>query len=81
MRHTEDGFDLVDCADCVIAPACGLTGALDEALAAFLAVLDGYSLHDLMAQRRSMAALLGITDAATRPMHGGDGASAGALAG
>ena len=62
VRHTEDGFELVDCVDCVIAPACGLTGALDEALAAFLAVLDGYSLHDLMARRHQMAALLGIPD-------------------
>lgn len=77
VRHTEDGFELVDCADCVIAPACGLTGALDEALAAFLAVLDGYSLHDLMTRRRSVAALLGITDAApSRGMAGGGGAAA-----
>ncbi len=35
VRHTEDGFDLVDCGTCIIAPACGLTGALREALAAF----------------------------------------------
>jgi len=48
IRHTEDGFDLVDCSDCVIAPACGLTGALRQALAAFLAVLDDYALADLI---------------------------------
>jgi len=48
IRHTEDGFDLVDCSDCVIAPACGLTGALRQALAAFLAVLDDYTLVDLI---------------------------------
>jgi len=48
IRHTEDGFDLVDCSDCVIAPACGLTGALRQALAAFLAVLDDYTLADLI---------------------------------
>lgn len=76
VRHTEDGFELIDCAGCVIAPACGLTGALDEALAAFLAVLDGYSLHDLMAQRRSVAALLGIGEATARPVRGGGGAAA-----
>ena len=51
IRHTEDGFDLVDCGGCIIAPACGLTGALHEALAAFMAVLDGYSLADLLARR------------------------------
>jgi Rrf2 family nitric oxide-sensitive transcriptional repressor len=48
IRHTEDGFDLVDCGDCVIAPACGLTGALRKALSAFLAVLDDYTLADLI---------------------------------
>src|ERR1700761_2385908 len=42
VRHTEDGFDLTDCGSCVVAPACGLTGALHEALAAFMAVLGGY---------------------------------------
>lgn len=81
VRHTEDGFELVDCADCVIAPACGLTGALDEALAAFLAVLDGYSLHDLMAQRRSVAALLGMSDAAPPPARGQGSAAAATPAG
>lgn len=43
VRHTEDGFDLVDCGSCVIAPACGLTGVLKEALSAFLGVLDRYT--------------------------------------
>lgn len=62
VRHTEEGFDLVDCASCVIAPACGLTGALAEALAAFMRVLDGYSLADLFANRRDLGALLGISD-------------------
>jgi len=57
VRHTEDGFDLVDCGGCVIAPACGLTGALDEALAAFMRVLDGYTLEDLLARRGDMRSL------------------------
>jgi Rrf2 family transcriptional regulator, nitric oxide-sensitive transcriptional repressor len=54
VRATEDSFALVECFDgvrnnCVITPACGLRGPLEEALDAFLAVLDGYSLHDLVA--------------------------------
>ena len=53
VRHTEGGFDLVDCGSCVIAPACGLTGALREALKAFMAVLDRYSLDDLVADRQA----------------------------
>jgi Rrf2 family nitric oxide-sensitive transcriptional repressor len=61
VRQTEDGFALVDCATCVIAPACGLTGALAEALAAFMAVLDGYSLAGLLAKRTEMRLLLGVT--------------------
>jgi len=57
IRHTEDGFDLTDCGGCVIAPACGLTGALREALAAFMAVLDGYTLADLLAKKIDIRAL------------------------
>ncbi|WP_257558452.1 Rrf2 family transcriptional regulator [Sphingobium sp. CFD-2] len=49
VRHTEGGFDLVDCGNCIAAPACKLTGVLKEALGAFLAVLDRYSLADLAA--------------------------------
>jgi Rrf2 family transcriptional regulator, nitric oxide-sensitive transcriptional repressor len=52
VRHTEGGFDLVDCGSCVIAPACSLTAALHEARSAFMAVLDGYSLADLVADRQ-----------------------------
>src|SRR5690606_34278743 len=36
IRHTEEGFDLVDCPSCVIAPACGMTSVLREAVSAFL---------------------------------------------
>lgn len=58
IRHTEDGFELVDCGSCVIAPACGLTGVLHEAMAAFMAVFDRYSLADLQVDRRGLRALL-----------------------
>jgi len=52
VRHTEGTFDLVDCASCVIAPACSLTAALHEAHSAFMAVLDRYSLADLVEDRQ-----------------------------
>jgi Rrf2 family nitric oxide-sensitive transcriptional repressor len=61
VRQTEEGFELVDCASCIIAPACGLTGALGEALAAFMAVLDGYTLADLLTKRGALRQLLGVT--------------------
>jgi Rrf2 family nitric oxide-sensitive transcriptional repressor len=53
VRSTEDGFALVECFDperngCVVTAACGLRGPLGEALDAFLAVLDRYSLADLV---------------------------------
>ena len=51
VRHTQEGFDLVDCGSCGIAPACGLTGVLGKALAAFMATLDAFTLADLVAER------------------------------
>lgn len=57
VRRTEADFELVECGSCVIAPACGLTGALREALDAFMAVLDGYSLDDLLTRRGDMMRL------------------------
>lgn len=67
VRHTEGTFDLVDCESCVIAKACSLTGALHEARSAFMAVLDGYSLRDLVADRqRGLRELLASIEQ-TRP--------------
>lgn len=51
VRHTEGGFELVDCGSCLISPACRLTGVLQEALGAFMTVLDRYSLADLVEGR------------------------------
>tara|TARA_R110002073_G_scaffold335270_1_gene526808 strand:- start:634 stop:1083 length:450 start_codon:yes stop_codon:yes gene_type:complete len=55
VRVCEDNFALVDCFDasrnrCLLTPACGLRGPLEEALAAFIGVLDRYSLADLIAR-------------------------------
>lgn len=47
VRHMEDGFEMAECSGCVIAPGCGLTGLLGQAVAAFIAVLDAASLADL----------------------------------
>ena len=53
VRATEDSFTLVECFDpdrstCVLTPACGLRSPLEEALLAFLSVLDRYTLADLI---------------------------------
>jgi len=71
VRATEDNFTLVECFDakrngCVITSACGLKGPLEEALLAFLATLDRYSLADLIKSPRAsrgLRRLLGATAA------------------
>lgn len=64
VRHTEEGFDLVDCPNCVIAPACGLRQVFCEAVRAFLQVLDRYSVADLIGQRDALVQLLGSSASA-----------------
>lgn len=63
VRHTEGGFDLADCGSCIIARMCGFTGALNKALAAFMQVLDSYTLEDLMGEKSELAAIFvtGVT--------------------
>lgn len=63
VRATEDNLSLVECFDpetnqCPIAPACGLAPALDEALKAFLGVLDRYTIADFVAKPRALERLL-----------------------
>ncbi|SEP71553.1 transcriptional regulator, BadM/Rrf2 family [Solimonas aquatica] len=52
VRATEDSFALVECFEresntCMVSPCCTLKGALHEAMAAFLRVLDQRSLAQL----------------------------------
>jgi Rrf2 family nitric oxide-sensitive transcriptional repressor len=70
VRYTEQDMALVPCFDpaapnCTITPCCGLRSALGRASAAFLGVLDEYSLGDLVKQRARLRGLLAIE--ATRP--------------
>ena len=56
VRRTEPDMALVPCfkpidAFCAIQPSCVLRGALQRAQAAFIDVLDGYSLNDLVQPR------------------------------
>jgi Rrf2 family transcriptional regulator, nitric oxide-sensitive transcriptional repressor len=62
VRRMEPDFGLVACfrnEPCAISPACTLSGVLDEALAAYMAVLDRYTLADLLKKPRQLTALLG----------------------
>jgi len=58
LRHTEGDFDLVDCAGCALSTGCGVSPVLDEAMAAFFAVLDGYTLADLVERKRGFHRLI-----------------------
>lgn len=61
VRDCEDDLAIVPCfardEACPIAPACSLAGTLDDALAAFLGVLDRKSLSDLLDNRQELARL------------------------
>ena len=58
LRHTEGPMDLVDCSSCTIAGACRLPPVLHEATEAFLAVLDKYTLQDMLQPRHDLQVLL-----------------------
>lgn len=53
VRHCERNLQLVDCESpsCPLQGHCRLVGVLDEAVEAFMSVLDKYSLQDLMGQK------------------------------
>ncbi|MGM0701737.1 MAG: Rrf2 family transcriptional regulator [Pseudomonadota bacterium] len=62
VRDMEHELSLVECFrdhnDCIITPACRLKPILNEALAAFLEVLDRYTLADMLGRRQSQLAQL-----------------------
>jgi Rrf2 family nitric oxide-sensitive transcriptional repressor len=67
LRRTEPDLNIVPCfgsgTACRIQPACVLQGALGDALGAFLAVLDGMNLADLIRPKRDLSALLRLETA------------------
>jgi Rrf2 family transcriptional regulator, nitric oxide-sensitive transcriptional repressor len=62
VRETEETLYLVGCLEqrgyCQIERICVLRGALHDATKAFLAVLDGYTLADLIKPQRALSSLL-----------------------
>ena len=63
VRQTEDDFQLVECFNkesnaCVIAPACRLKGVLQEALDAYLKILDKYTIEDFIQNKDELSVLL-----------------------
>jgi Rrf2 family nitric oxide-sensitive transcriptional repressor len=73
VRATEGQAVVAECfgdgaGHCCIAPSCRLRGVLREAVAAFQAVLDRYTLADLVDNRQQLAQLL-FFDAAPRALR------------
>jgi Rrf2 family transcriptional regulator, nitric oxide-sensitive transcriptional repressor len=65
VRHAEPDMALAPCLGpvgprCAITPACKLRGALAEAGAAFMAVLDRYTLADLTGNKDALLRLLDL---------------------
>ncbi|MBW3098297.1 Rrf2 family transcriptional regulator [Pseudohoeflea coraliihabitans] len=63
VRAIEEDFSLVEClradgGSCVIAPVCRLKGVVQQAMQAFLAVLDRYTIADLTRNRELLVELL-----------------------
>jgi Rrf2 family nitric oxide-sensitive transcriptional repressor len=61
VRNTEPDFFMAECFnrarnECVLTPSCVLKGVLSSATAAYLAVLDGVSLEDLVKKGSGRAA-------------------------
>lgn len=62
VSKTEEDFYIVDCfkeggSYCVLTPACKLKHALHEALQAFINVLSGYTLEDLVVNKEELQQL------------------------
>ncbi|RYH32901.1 MAG: Rrf2 family transcriptional regulator [Alcaligenaceae bacterium] len=64
VRTTEPDFGMVECFrddnQCVITRVCGLKGILHQALKAYLDVLDGYTLQDLVERPAAIHRVLSV---------------------
>ncbi len=58
IRHAEPDMALTPCSSCIIQPGCVLPNVLDQALAAFMAVLDRHTIKDLVADPAVLLPLL-----------------------
>ena len=74
VRHTEGQAVVAECfgeggGNCCIAPSCRLRGVLAEAVAAFHAVLDRYTLADIAQNRQALAGILHFHPPASHECH------------
>jgi Rrf2 family iron-responsive transcriptional regulator len=74
VRATEGNFHLTDCFDpenhdCPLTDSCGFNRVLRDALAAFFAVLDSWTIADLASNRGELRSLLAM-ESEMHPMLG-----------
>lgn len=72
VRQTEGAPMPAECfgeegGNCAIAPICRLAGVLDEAVKAFYAALDQYTLADLVHNREALAGVMFTQEVMTMP--------------
>jgi len=62
VRKTEEDFAIVECFTsddhCPISPVCALRGILNQALMAFIEVLDAYTLEDISKNKHMLLKML-----------------------
>ncbi|MCP5386772.1 MAG: Rrf2 family transcriptional regulator [Novosphingobium sp.] len=61
VRHTEPDMRLLDCVGCLIASACSLPRPMQEAINAFVEVLDKYTLADIVNESDGLERILAGT--------------------
>lgn len=58
VRRAEEGFELAECSDCMLSPACGLTGILAQGMAAMLQVFDSNTIADIPTDKTMLRRLI-----------------------
>lgn len=60
IRSIEESFELADCGNCILSAKCKLKGIFRQAIEAFMAVLDSYSLADLLNEENVAYSVLNV---------------------
>ena len=74
VREMEENFEMAECfkegeVTCPLVATCGLNSALSRALAAFLNVLDEYTIADLTKKEHNINVLLDLNAAMLQPLN------------
>lgn len=83
VRRVEPDFDVAECfeerrrKECILDSGCRLQVVLDQAVRAFLGVLDQYTLADLLQESTRLRSLLGVKPEKPAGLAAGAGSSGG----